>query len=136
MLLLAACQSVPAPEEAGQAIELQKAAESVDVGPPPEDWKEQVKTLVIKEFLDPKTLRGVAISQPFKITVPTWQGPPRHGWMVCLKANGKDQLGAYTGLQVTGYFFEDGRLTDSIGPIGSHHQCWTEKYKPFRVQRS
>ena len=134
MLLLAACQTAPTPQEAAeQAIRPQNISEAIDLVPPPEDWKEQVKTLAGKGFVNPKSLRRAAISQPFKITVQTWQGPPRQGWMVCLKANGKDELGANAGVQVTGYFFEDGKLTDSIGPVGTHHPCWAEKYKHFRI---
>lgn len=135
MLLLAACQNTPAPEgTVERAIEPQESADATDFGPPPEDWQEQVRNLASKEFVDSSSLRAVAISQPFKITVPTWQGPPRNGWMVCLKADGKNQLGAYAGVQIIGYFFENGHLTDSIGPIVSaDHKCRAEKYTGFHI---
>ncbi|MBV5269013.1 MAG: hypothetical protein JZU55_02680, partial [Afipia sp.] len=59
-----------------------------------------------KEFFDPYSIRDAAISQPIA-------GRSLSGDMasVCIQANGKNRMGAYTGLQTTVYIFRNGQIT-------------------------
>jgi hypothetical protein len=83
LLLLASC--VAKPTEA-------------NIGPYPNDYKELVKASVISEYYDPHSMRDVGISSPV-----TGYIYLQTGYVVCFRANAKNRLGAYTGLQQHAY---------------------------------
>ena len=54
----------------------------------------------------PHSLRDVSISNP-----KMGNAIIDEGWIVCLKANGKNLYGAYTGLKETAYVIKFGKVT-------------------------
>jgi len=109
------------------------------IGPPPANYRAAVKEHIKTTFFDPYSLRDVELSEPVPASMVFDGGNlvPYSGWMVCLKANGKNRLGGYTGLQVTGILFQGGVITTNTpsAPAGSLSQtsqhCAGAKYAPF-----
>lgn len=101
---------------------------------PPVNYRATVSEFVRATFFDPYSLRDVAISQPF---------PIRHGltgsetiWYVCLRANGKNRMGAYVGRKETPIAFKGNEIdrtrTDVVeGAMGGSTMCGPAKYEPF-----
>ncbi len=75
-------------------------------GPKPENYKVIIKECIQKTFYDPHSLRDVSISNP-----KMGNAIIDEGWIVCLKANGKNLYGAYTGLKETAYVIKFGKVT-------------------------
>lgn len=64
------------------------------IGPYPYGYTETLKSYVKKHYFDPYSMRDVAHSTPI-------QGHLyfKQGWLVCIEANAKNRMGAYTGLK-------------------------------------
>lgn len=98
--------------------------------PPPASYREQVIARVKKSFFDPYSVRDASISQPF-VQNAAFDGVtpiPHSGWMVCIRANAKNRMGAYTGLTETGYMFKGGQI---VSADFKGHFCADAKYEPF-----
>lgn len=83
--------------------------------PPPANYREQVSARVKKTFFDPYSVRDAAISRPF-LQSAAFDGItpiPHSGWMVCVRANAKNRMGAYTGLTETGFMFSGDTIMDA-----------------------
>jgi hypothetical protein len=125
---------------AGCAADFSTAISPGNAGaPPPKNFKEVVSKHVRERFFDPYSLRDTEIFEPLPVgQVFDGLTPiPHSGWMVCLKANGKNRLSAYTGLQVTGFLFENGVLSTTVGGdahLQAAHHCRPAKYSPFDLQ--
>jgi hypothetical protein len=94
-------------------------------GPPPANYREIVAEQIRANFFDPASLQDVWISAPFQgPKVPAAVLAP--GWIVCLRANGKNRLGAYAGRQQYGYVIHDGAVVQE--GVGGLTGCDTAKY--------
>ena len=114
---------------------------TTDIGPAPKEWRKKVADHVRQSFFDPYSIRDAEVSDPIP-TGMVFDGVtpiPHSGWMVCLKANGKNRFGAYAGLQLTGILFENGVITTTTPsvPATSYTQtsqhCASAKYSPFSI---
>lgn len=95
-----------------------------NVGPYPANWREQLAAEIRQSFFDPYTLRDVAVSEPSMGHL-----GQRTGWVVCLRANGKNRMGAYTGVKDTVYLLRDGALTGGVTDFNRY--CQTLEMRPW-----
>jgi len=108
-----------------------------EAGAPPANYRAASKISVRETFFDPYSVRDASISRPlFASAVFDGVTPiPRKGWIVCVKANAKNRMGAYTGIQPTVMLFDGEAVTltlsgpDYAGQIADH--CKTAVYEPF-----
>lgn len=116
-LFLAGCQTAqnPAPSPAG-------AGELVGL---PGDYRQQILARAKAEFFDPYSIRDAVISQPISGT--SLSGATS---TICVRANAKNRMGAYTGLQTTAYIFRGGQITLSDQQY-SGMICGSATYAPF-----
>jgi hypothetical protein len=71
---------------------------AAEIGPYPKDYKERINAFVKQNFYDPYSIRDFAISQPFQ----AYDAYNRQTtWNVCFRANAKNRMGGYTGIQDT-----------------------------------
>lgn len=56
-------------------------------------------------FYDPYSIRSVSVSTPIEGHIFF-----QRGWITCLKANAKNRMGGYTGLQSTAYLIHQGEV--------------------------
>lgn len=75
----------------------------------PENYKALVATWVRSTFLDPFTLRNVAITRPVEAIVDS-----RVGWLICFTANGRNAYGAYAGQQAYAVIINGGAIVDTF----------------------
>lgn len=78
-----------------------------EAGPPPADYRAAVKQQVITDFFDPHSLQDVAITEPTPGRLAF-----QKGWIVCMRANGKNRFGAYAGQQWYSYLFQGNTIVD------------------------
>lgn len=79
------------------------------IGPYPSDYKEIIKSHVLKTYFDPYSIRSASISQPIQGHLFFEQG-----WIVCLEANSKNRMGGYIGVQQTAYLLNRGSVIQSM----------------------
>lgn len=77
------------------------------------------------EFVDPYSIRDAGISPPIPGTAIMGSTSS-----VCVRANAKNRLGAYTGARATAYTFRAGQLTVSDQQY-SGITCANATYEPF-----
>jgi hypothetical protein len=85
-----------------------------EVGLYPTNYRELLRQHVRQVFVDPYSLRNVAIGPPIAGTI-----LDKTGWLVCMTANAKNRMGVYTGRETRIYVIRDqqviGSNTDSYG---------------------
>lgn len=95
------------------------------IGPYPERYKEAIRADIRDRFFDPHSLRDVEISQPREGHIHSQQG-----WVVCVRANGKNRFGGYTGRKNTAFLLNNGRVvtaSDDFPACASlPHAPWPE----------
>lgn len=88
---------------------------------PPMNYKELVTAAVRESFFDPYSIRDAAITEP---VMSTYAGLP--AWSVCVRANAKNRMGAYTGRKSTAFYIQNGQV------VGSDETCLiTGPQRPF-----
>jgi hypothetical protein len=91
----------------------------------PANWRQLVADRIRTTFFDPWSIRDAGIAEPVPGT--SIYG---HIMTVCVRANAKNRLGAYTGLEFTGFVFRDGQIAaqdqQNIAPL-----CAGAAYGPF-----
>lgn len=96
---------------------------------PPSNYKSLIINNIKESFFDPYSIRDASISAPFAVN------RIGHGevWFVCVRANAKNRMGAYTGLKPTAYWFQSGKmqLASSAAPEYDEFNCAHAKYSPF-----
>lgn len=94
---------------------------TTDIGPTPANYREIVARAMRAEFFDPSSLQDVWIAPPY---------PARmyftDGWMVCVRANGKNRMGGYTGQQGFGYLVANGVIVQEGYQTNCPNQQFTE----------
>jgi len=79
------------------------------IGPYPSDYREIIKSHVLRTFFDPYSIRSASVSQPIQGHLLFQQG-----WIVCLEANAKNRMGAYIGVQRTAYLLNRGSVVQTM----------------------
>lgn len=105
-------------------------------GPYPTAYRAIAKNYVRQTFFDPYSIRDAEISQP----KPGQMAIPgiikvETGWIVCVRANAKNRMGAYTGIRDTVMVIRDGQVLGSLSDQPTHYDirtnCRDIKYEPF-----
>lgn len=74
--------------------------------PPPANYRALIAADMRAKFYDPWSVRDVSITEPYV-------DPRFPGWLVCIRANSKNQLGGYTGQQPVAYLLRDGKVIEN-----------------------
>lgn len=115
---------------AATSVSSESDAPPIAASPPPSDYRQKVVARVRRTFFDPYTIRDASISQPLSASG-VFDGVtfvPHSGWMVCVRANAKNRMGAYIGLKETPVLFKEDAVADlDLSP----HHCAKAVYEPF-----
>ena len=103
-------------------------ADPAQIGPFPSAYKATVAQGIKDIFFDPYSLRDVAIAEPRQGQVAFQQG-----WVVCVRSNGKNRFGAYTGLKDTAFLIRNDKV---IGATEDFPDCASMKFTPWPEQDS
>jgi len=118
--------------------------DSVDYGPKPARWREEISSYLGIRLTDPKNAIVEFRTEP-KIMYQKDSGvrTRQYGWAVCVWVNDKNASGAYEGFYPMTFFLRDEKIVavnngpDDFGVIGAKYareQC-AELGAPFRQQR-
>lgn len=108
-----------------------------EIGVKPANWQEATRQAARSTYLDPYSVRDAEISAPVPASM-VFDGVtpiPHSGWMVCVRANAKNRMGAYTGQRVTAFLFQGGRIVNVINEGDAAavvHHCGSS-FAPFSV---
>jgi len=90
----------------------------------------KVAAYIRQNFYDPYSIRDAAIAPP--VLMPGWMIPDvGKAWTVCIMANAKNRMGAYTGRHPTVFRFKSGEIIDSSREGGADYYCEKQPYEPF-----
>jgi hypothetical protein len=104
--------------------------------PPPTNYRPAVAEYIRKTFFDPYSIRDAGIAPPR----PGWafggnsMGAYKTGWAICVRANAKNRMGAYSGVKENIYIFQDGRVVASgqdLDTSAAGTGCEGAQYEPF-----
>lgn len=106
-----------------------------NVGPYPTAYRELAREYLRKSLFDPYSVRDAQIATP-KMGQILIEGTLRHeaGWTVCVRANSKNRMGAYTGIKDTALLIRDGRVLGSESDPTHYtvrNDCADAKYESF-----
>lgn len=102
------------------------AAGNPNLVPPAPGYRETIAQQLRQQLRDPYTVRDVGISAPAPGFVGLLNGG--EAMVVCVRMNGKNAFGAYTGLQAVAVVFRNGLPAGFIpAPIA----CEGRVYEPF-----
>lgn len=83
-------------------------------GPAPANYRQIVADYVKTSFKDPYSIRDAEIAAPVPGRGPSMNADGfKTPWVVCMRANAKNAMGAYTGRKVTAVAVSDGRVTNA-----------------------
>lgn len=131
VLLLAACQTPQVSK--GEAA-------SVDYGPRPAHWQEEIRSYLNLRLTDPKTAIVEYRTEPkqmFQRSIGL--DAQQYGWAVCVWVNDKNRQGVYDGFYPMTVFIRNEKIVavnsgpDNFGPVGATYarrQC-AELGAPF-----
>ena len=103
------------------------------IGPKPSNYREIVAAQVRATFFDPYSIRDAGIAEPFPGgTVITYDWQSGEGWVVCLRANGKNRFGAYIGVKETAFVVRGGKVVHTLDETGALF-CSNVRYEPFTI---
>lgn len=131
LLLLGACAIALAGCQTDGATSV--AAASADAGPPPANYRQIATAYVKSSFKDPYTIRDAEIAAPVPGRGPSLNADGfKTPWVVCVKANAKNAMGAYTGRKVTALAVSGERVVNSWDELQySQMACDGAVYQPF-----
>jgi hypothetical protein len=110
------------------------APDVASIGPKPANYAEIVKGGIKTVFFDPYSIRDAEISEPFPGgTAINYSFESGEGWVVCVRANAKNRLGAYVGLQETAFIIRNGSIVHRVEPPIASMHCSGAHYTPFTV---
>lgn len=97
---------------------------------PPENYRQLALAYARQNFVDPFSVRDASISQPMQVGYGLTGS--QMVWVTCIRANAKNRMGGYAGLQETVVAFSGDSLDVSrSGPAGSGTACREAIYSPF-----
>jgi hypothetical protein len=123
LLALAGCNTTVSRQEMG----------SVDYGPAPTRWKEEIRSYLAIRLTDPREAIVEYRTEPkqlFQRKTPVRD--QQYGWGVCVWVNDKDKKGAYEGFYPMSFVLRDEKIVavnngpDDFGAIGARYareQC-------------
>jgi hypothetical protein len=123
LLVLAACNTTVSKQEMS----------SVDYGPAPTRWKEEIRSYLAIRLVDPKDAIVEYRSEPkqlFQRKTPVRD--QQYGWGVCVWVNDKNKKGAFDGFFPMSFILRDEKIVavnngpDDYGAIGARYareQC-------------
>lgn len=79
------------------------------IGPYPSDYKQALKTHILRTYFDPYSIRSASVAQPIQGHLFFQQG-----WIVCLELNAKNRMGGYIGLKRTAYLINRENVINSM----------------------
>lgn len=102
-------------------------------GPPPVNYRTTSAEWVRANFKDPFTIRDAEIAPPKPGTGPSLNADGfKTPWIVCLRANAKNSMGAYTGRKMTALAYSGERIVNSFDEAHySGFVCQGASYQPF-----
>jgi hypothetical protein len=117
-----------------------KEAASVDYGPAPVRWKEEILSYLKLRLTDPTAAIVEFRNEPKRLFQRSvGLDPQQYGWAVCVWVNDKNRLGAYDGVYPMTVFLRNEKIVhvnsgpDNFGPVGATYarrQC-AELGAPF-----
>lgn len=110
-------------------MEVQPVATSEVNVAPPSNARAAALGYARRSFFDPYSVRDASISQPF--VIPYGLAGQSQAWVVCVRANAKNRLGAYAGLQETLIVFEGDTVDESRSMRDVTSACRSAQYGPF-----
>lgn len=97
--------------------------------PFPPAYRETARAYLRSTLFDPYSVRDAQIAAP-KLKGSFVLTDPSEGWTVCVRANAKNRMGAYTGLRETVLLFRGDKVASSTeGP--APYYCGEAQYEPF-----
>lgn len=87
----------------------------------PNDYKKLAADKMREDFFDPYTLKDVWISAPVEGHLQF-----NLGWIVCVRANGKDKAGTYAGRKEIAYLLNKGLVLEEGEQVGCADARYTE----------
>lgn len=119
-------------------------AESVDYGPKPARWREEIRSYLGIRLTDPKSAIVEFRTEPRTMyQKDSGVRTRQYGWAVCVWVNDKNRSGAYEGFYPMTFFLRDEKIVavnngpDDFGVIGAQYareQC-AELGAPFKQKR-
>lgn len=127
LLLLAACALALA------GCQTDGAAVAAQAGPAPANYRQLAAEHVRTSFKDPYTIRDAEIAAPKPGSGPSLNADGfKTPWVICMRANAKNALGAYTGRKVTAIAVSDARVVNAWDDVqAAGYICQGVAYEPF-----
>ncbi len=110
-------------------MEVQPVATSEVNVAPPSNPRAAALSYVRQTYFDPYSVRDASISQPF--VLPYGLSGQSQAWVVCVRANAKNRLGGYAGLQETLIVFDGDTVNASRSMRDATSACRSAQYGPF-----
>ena len=92
----------------------------------PDRYKTDILAAMHAYLNDPSGIRDASISEPMLKSVSAGTR-----YVVCLRFNGKQNNGAYSGVRQIAAVFLASRFDDFIDPVAAREPCNTAAYTPF-----
>ena len=90
------------------------SAVAAQAGPAPANYREIAADYIRSSFKDPYTIRDAEIAAPIPGRGPSLNADGfKTPWVVCVKANAKNSMGAYTGRKITALAVSDSRVVNA-----------------------
>lgn len=108
-------------------------AQSASSSGPPQNYRQFAIDHVKKTFFDPYSIRDAEISAPKLAAGPSLNSNGFNTpWVVCIRANAKNRMGAYTGRKVTAIALSDSGVVNSWDETQySQTVCGDASYERF-----
>ena len=99
----------------------------------PATYRNLVQQYTKQAFFDPYSVRDAEIAEPKKSGGPILVPGPMFAevWVVCVRANAKNRMGAYTGMTETAFLIYDNRVVNTLSNPSWSWFCSDAKYQPF-----
>ena len=110
-------------------MEVQPVATSGVNVAPPSNARAAALGYARQSFFDPYSVRDASISQPF--VIPYGLGGQSQAWVVCVRANAKNRMGAYAGMQESLIVFDGDAVNASRSGRDVASACRSAQYGPF-----
>ncbi len=102
------------------------------VDPPPPNYRQLAQQHVRENFFDPYSIRDAQIAAPRPSGGPILVSTGlTEVWVVSVRANAKNQMGAYTGQKATAIMMQGNRVVGSQNNAMWGGWCSGSQYEPF-----
>lgn len=131
--LLGACAIALAGCQTDGGTTASVASTTADAGPPPANYRKIAADYVKATFKDPYSIRDAEIAAPKPGSGPSLNADGfKTPWVVCMRANAKNSMGAYTGRKISALAVSDNRVTNAWDETQySRTVCEGVAYEPF-----